>query len=93
MIRKDSQEKFSYVILQKRPRHSTHTSSSSSSLSVSAVDPKKHFGVWTEESSKVDEAAKGQDPSPLNVLQRFVDVEEEDVQEVVDKLIDEVQYT
>lgn len=92
MIRKESQEKFSYVVLQKRPR-----------LSLGKVTPKPtqksldSFGTWTQPLSQVEmvkaaPGAKAVDPTPLKVLERFVDVDEEEIQEVVDKLIDEVKH-
>jgi hypothetical protein len=101
VIRKASEEKFSYVIIQKRPKASATTSTTASARNTTATTSKRtasSYGKWVESPpaptyATLAEAAKGgdsPDPTPLTVLERFLGVENEVVPKLVDELIDEV---
>ncbi len=121
MIRKDSEEKFSYVVIQKRPKpvpaavvvdgaraskvrkSKKDDEAFTPALAVKAAP--ESYGNWTSKAAlgesantinknynsneKVD--AQRQQPTPLQVLERFVGVEEEDVPDLVDQLLEEVR--
>jgi ribosomal protein RSM22 (predicted rRNA methylase) len=120
MIRKGSEEKFSYVIIQKRLKNSRkkegdkdkdNNSNSDSNITNNnsslwfakppSVATHSSSGKSAKESSSTASAQAGDSsefPTPLQVLKRLVDPEVdtrgeyEDRKEILDKLVDEVDW-
>eukprot|EP01034_Spumella_vulgaris_P021904 gene21904-27981_t len=134
MIRKASEEKFSYVVIQKRPKPLAAPTAVDGKKKKNAPvsvpfqpklfkEPKNHkairegveeppapfvekksvdsFDYWTapgavtvlsSSGSSGEQQQQRTDPTPLNVLKRFSGIKKDDVQEVVDVLLDEVDW-
>jgi len=98
MIRKASQEKYSYVVIQKKMK------SSRNSKKLSAKFKNGESNEWTGEDASLSadiggsedtESNKSHDsidnPSPLSVIQRLLDHNRKDINSLVDDLIHEVK--
>lgn len=101
MVRKASEEKFSYVVIQKRPKHVPQKQPAKKTkivpLKKIAEEAKnkvvaKDFGLWTEQTALATNPSSDEvHPTPIQVLERFALVRErDDVIQLLDKLIDEV---
>mmetsp|Transcript_10422 Transcript_10422/g.15854 ORF Transcript_10422/g.15854 Transcript_10422/m.15854 type:complete len:895 (+) Transcript_10422:39-2723(+) len=85
MIRKDSEEKFSYCVIQKRVKHSAiHRYSNDGMRSDNGQDD------WVQ--SPEEAGADVRDPTPLVTLRRFMDNPGSDTSQLVEELIDEVDW-
>ena len=104
VIRKSSEEKFSYVIIQKRPKPGVLApaggSSSTGNRARNAGAVKEalsaSFGQWLDRSPAPSSSAPAGEevhPSPLAVLERFLDAPDEEAPQIVDQLIDEVSIS
>ena len=80
MIHKESQEKFSYVIIQKQMIPSQPT--------VKTV----HIDPWASEEQSTKATDSMNHPTPLKILKRLIDSNKNTVKSVVEKLIDEVDW-
>ena len=100
-MRKASEEKFSYVVIQKRPKQIQQKQPAKKSkivpLKKMAEDANnkvvtKDFGLWTEQTALATNPSQDEvHPTTMQVLERFASVRErEDVMQLLDKLIDEV---
>lgn len=104
MIRKASEEKFSYVVIQKRQVNSYEIPDQPTFLnskpykadSKMELDLKSKLGLldnWTIPSSEISKKTiNDSDPTPLVVLQKFLDCESGDIEPLVEKLLDEVDW-
>ena len=101
LVRKASEEKFSYVVIQKRPKQIQQKQPAKKSkivpLKKMAEDANnkvvtKDFGLWTEQTALATNPSQDEaHPTTMQVLERFASVRErEDVMQLLDKLIDEV---
>lgn len=85
MIRKNSEEKFSYVVLQKRLKPSVALKN--------ILDPKikkNSEDFWL--TSLTDSRLISADPTPLNIVQRYLDYPEEETTPLTEQLIDEIDF-
>ena len=81
MIRKSSEEKYSYVILQKKPK-----------INKNITSPKgmdRFIGSWIDNADRQPDASN---PTPLEVMERFIGSSERDLPKLLDSLIDEVDW-
>jgi ribosomal protein RSM22 (predicted rRNA methylase) len=104
MIRKASEEKFSYVVIQKRQVNSSEIPNQSTFInskpykadSKMELDLKSKLGLldnWTIPSSQISEKSINEsDPTPLVVLQKFLDSDSENIEPLIDNLLDEVDW-
>ena len=103
-MRKASEEKFSYVVIQKRPKHPQQQQQEQRAKKVKSLRrlteeeknkvKAKDFGLWTEHTALA--TIPNQDdvhPTPIQVLERFAVVRErDDVLQLLNNLIDEVRF-
>lgn len=112
MIRKASEEKFSYVVIQKISKSKQLSSPQEKTIRKpigigrggasslhSPNEPTERCDPWTSpvpvdalppSSGPSTGPAAEKDPSPLTVLNRFAEVEAEELPQLLDALIDEV---
>jgi hypothetical protein len=89
MIRKNNEEKFSYVVLQKKLKASALRTLSlktgdDSSLMRNGED------YWLTD--LLDPRLVSADPTPLNIVQRFIDYEQRDTNPLTEALMEEVDF-
>jgi hypothetical protein len=98
MVRQASEEKFSYVIIQKRPKPLESIQLKKSKVKKQTIKSEigsinttstNSFGRWTDDKANITQNV---DPTPLAVLNRFVEVEDDDLPALVDSLLDEVDW-
>lgn len=97
MIRKSSEEKYSYVVIQKRPKLTKKLAASKKVVKV------RDFGRWTDMTGPQRQLTESKSPTtaifkeevhptPLQVFDRFAGVrEKEDMVQLLDQLLDEVR--
>jgi hypothetical protein len=103
MIRQAAEEKFSYVVLQKRALDELNFPSSSSMRGRSAVwsgraarnggGDDRPDDLWIQPKGPGSGAAltdASRDPTPLHVLERFMEADEEALPALVDAMVDQV---
>jgi hypothetical protein len=86
MIRKHNEEKFSYVVLQKKLK-------SSALQTLAKEDPvllKNGEDFWLTD--PLDPRLVSADPTPLNIVQRFLDYDQQDTNPLTEELMEEVDF-
>lgn len=100
MIRKASEEKFSYAVMQKRVVGEVSLASSRARSSVwgkgKGGASKDHLAdLWISPTATGNTGSAltdgERDPTPLRVLERFMEADEEAIPSLVDELVDEVR--
>jgi SAM-dependent methyltransferase len=96
MIRKASEEKFSYVVLQKRVVGEVPLATSRTKKSMWDKNSKDHLADLWIAPGETGNTGSGltdgeRDPTPLRVLERFMDADEEALPGLVDELVDKVR--
>ena len=113
VIRKASEEKFSYVVIQKLPKQAS-TEEANLSASDRAAASLASAGTWLQPSpsrasnmpaaatmgtasgsvpaggDRGQDVGEGRDPTPLDVLERFMTTSRQQLPRLLDDLIDEV---
>lgn len=85
MIRKNSEEKFSYVVLQKRLKQSVvFDNFNDKKVKKNGED------FWL--ASIADHRLITADPTPLNIVQRYLDYPDEETNPLTEQLMDEVDF-
>ena len=84
VIHKDSEEKYSYVVIQKVRKHPTSTPLRPADENQAPQD------LWLRDSG--EESNGSSDPTPLQVLSRIMACKKERVPRLVDTLIDEIDW-
>lgn len=78
VMRRGHEEKFSYVIIQKVP--------------LAKAKPSAEIDLWVSDSPHKKSPQSGDDPTPLTVLDRFFETPESKIDDLVEKLLEEVDW-
>jgi hypothetical protein len=103
MIRKHNEEKFSYVVLQKRLKKSAvrqyivtkqgeKTQDTEIEKQIESLIRKRENGEDFWLTPIHDSRLFGADPTPLNIVQRFLDWKDEDTNPLAESLMEEVDF-
>lgn len=85
LIRKNNEEKFSYVVLQKKLKY---TALARHPTDHSLINNAEDFWLSHIADSRIVSA----DPTPLNIVQRFLDYEHQDTNPLAEELMEEVDF-